>query len=109
MPIFEFRCETCGKKFSTLIGMVAGATDSHCPHCQSEKTQKLVSRFQRYRSEDDRIDAMADRLEFMNEPESGAEMREILKELGKATDDDNSEEMEELFEADMEGKIEDEL
>ncbi len=39
----------------------------------------------------------------MNEPETGAGMREVVRELGKATDDDFSSELEEMFEADMEG------
>jgi hypothetical protein len=89
--------------------MVAEKTAVICPKCSGLDCQKLVSRFQRYRNEDDRVDAMADRLESMDEPESGAEMREILKELGRATDDDNSAEMEEIFEADMEGKLEDDF
>ena len=88
--------------------MVAGADDTACPHCHSAKTDKLVSKFARYRNEDDRVDAIADRLEFMDEPKSGAELREMVRELGKATDDDVSDEMEEMFEADMEGKLEDE-
>ncbi len=103
MPIYEFRCQDCNKKFSTLIGMVAGADDSDCPHCKSKNTSKLVSKFARHRNEDDRIDAIADKLEFMNEPESGSDMRDIVRELGKATDDDVSSELEEMFEADMEG------
>ena len=103
MPIYEFRCQECSKKFSTLIGMVAGADDTTCPHCQSRNTEKLVSKFAKFRSEDDRIDAVADRLESMNEPELGSEMRDVVRELGKASDDDVSDELEEMFEADMEG------
>lgn len=108
MPIYEFRCGDCGKKFSTLVGVVAEADDTACPNCKSRNTSKLVSKFARFRNEDDRIDEIADRLEYMDEPESGAELREIVRELGKATDDDVSEEMEEMFEADMEGQLEDE-
>ena len=107
MPIYEYRCADCKRKFSALIGMTAEPDDSKCPHCQSLNTSKLVSRFARYRSEDDRIDAMADRLEAMGEPESPAQMREVMKELGKAMDDDASDEIEEMFEADMEGGISD--
>jgi len=84
--------------------MVSGADDTACPNCKSTKTTKLVSKFARYRNEDDRIDAIADQLEFMDEPESGAGMRDLVRELGKATDDDVSDEMEQMFEADMEGE-----
>ena len=83
--------------------MVAGSDDTTCPNCLSKNTSKLVSKFARYRNEDDRIDAIADQLEFMNEPESGSGMRDIVRELGKATDDDVSADLEEMFEADMEG------
>lgn len=66
------------------------------------ETTKLVSRFARYRSEDDRVDEIADRLEAMGEPESPSEARELMKEVGRALDEDVSSEMEEMFEADME-------
>jgi hypothetical protein len=88
--------------------MVAGADDTKCPKCGSSETGKLVSRVAKFRVEDDRIDEMADRLEMIDEPESGSEMRSILRELGKASDDDMSDDMEEMFEADMEGRLEDE-
>ena len=50
-----------------------------------------------------RLDEMADRLETFGEPESNAEMRQMARELGKAMDDDMADEMEEMFEADLEG------
>jgi putative FmdB family regulatory protein len=109
MPVFEYRCEDCGKKFSALVGMTAEPDDEACPHCQSHQVQKLVSRFARYRSEDDRIDAIADQMETMGEPDSPSQMRSMLREMGKAMDEDTSDEMEEMFEADMAGELEDEI
>ena len=108
VPIYEFRCEACKKKFSILVGMTAEADDERCPNCGSPKTHRLVSRFARYRNEDDRIDEMADELEVFGEPDSPSEMRGMVREMGKAMDEDMSDEMEEMFEADMEGKLEDE-
>lgn len=101
MPVFEYRCLSCAKKFSALIGMTAEPDDERCPHCQSGDTQKLVSRFARYRSEDDRLDELADRFEATGEPETAGEMRSMMRELGKAMDDDSADDMEELFETDM--------
>jgi putative FmdB family regulatory protein len=102
MPVFEFRCLTCHFKFSTLVGMTQDASSAvECPNCGGAQTQKLVSRFQRGRSEDDRLDEMADRLELYGDPDSPSEMRRMVKELGKATDDDVSADMESLFESDM--------
>ena len=110
MPIFEFRCSACGSKFSTLVGVVSGASDVTCPKCGAGEARKLVSRPGRFRTEDARIDEVADRLETMGDLEDGggAPMREFMKEMGRAMDDDASADMEEMFEADMEGKLDDE-
>lgn len=98
MPLYEYRCDACGKKFQTLVGVVAAADDERCPHCGSAETTKLVSRFARYRSEDDRLDEMADRFENMGEPESASEARKLAREMGKAMDEDASDEMEQFLE-----------
>lgn len=81
--------------------MTAEPDDSRCPRCGSLDTSKLVSRPGRFRVEDDRVDEIADRLETMGEPESPTAMRETLRELGKALDEDASDEMEEMFESDF--------
>ena len=104
MPVFEYRCTDCRRKFQTLVGVVAEPDDEKCPNCGSKNTSKLVSRFARYRSEDDRVDELADRMENMGEPDSPSQMREVMRELGKALDEDASDEMEEMFEADMTGE-----
>lgn len=87
--------------------MTAEPDNEACPHCGSKGAERLVSRFARFRSEDDRMDAIADSLEVMGEPDSPTEMRRVMREMGKAMDDDVSDEMEEAFEADMAGELED--
>ena len=104
VPVFEYRCNDCKRKFSVLIGMVSEPDEDKCPNCGSTSTAKLVSRFARLRSEDDRVDDLADRLEGMAEPETSAEMRQVMREMGKAMDEDVSDDMEELFEAEMAGE-----
>lgn len=81
--------------------MTADSGPDPCPHCEANDAEKLVSRFQRGRTEDDRMDEMADRIEGMGEPDSPREMRELMREMGSAMDDDMSDEMEAMFEADM--------
>ena len=103
MPVFEFRCQDCKKRFSLLVGMTAEKHDEKCPHCSSLNISKLVSRFSRLRSEDDKMDEISDNLEIMGDPDSPSKMRQMVREMGKAMDEDNADEMEEMFEADMEG------
>src|SRR4051812_36049493 len=98
MPVYEYRCAACGKKFQALVGVVVKDVDEEtCPHCGSPAANKLVSRFARYRNEDDRIDEIADKMELMGEPDSTSGMRGMIREMGKAMDEDASDEMEEMF------------
>lgn len=102
MPVYEYRCRSCSKRFTALVGMTAEPDDDRCPHCGSGEAERLVSRFARLRTEDDRIDELADKVESMGEPDSPAEMRRLVKEMGKAMDEDMSEEMEQMLEEDFE-------
>jgi putative FmdB family regulatory protein len=102
MPIFEYRCQDCGRKFSALVGMTALSDDGACTNCGSANTVRLVSRFSRGRTEDQRLDSIADQLESVGDPDSPAEMRRMAREFGKALDEDASDEMEALMEEDLE-------
>lgn len=44
MPIYEFKCEECGRQFEQVV---FGAEGDHvtCPACKSEKTTKMMSVF----------------------------------------------------------------
>ncbi len=101
MPIYEFRCQNCRAKSELLLNVAEADFPGPCPHCQGT-LQRLISRFRRGRAENDRIDEIADQIESMAEPESATQMREFIKEMGRASDDDMSEELEEMFEADLE-------
>jgi putative FmdB family regulatory protein len=47
MPLFEYRCDECGRRFSLLVGVTAERTRLRCPHCGSTKATKLISRIAR--------------------------------------------------------------
>ncbi len=102
MPVYEYRCAACGKKFQALVGVVASDDDNRCPHCGSPHVAKLVSRFARYRNEEGRLDELADRMDILGEPGSPAQARELAREMGKALDEDASDEMEEFLDSEDE-------
>lgn len=107
MPLFEYRCRDCGKKSVLLMGPNDDRDSAACEHCGSRNVVRLVSRFSRARSEDSRIEELSDMVEAMPDPDSPSQMRGMLKEMGKALDEDFSEEMEEMFEADQDGLLDD--
>ena len=43
MPIYEFICKKCDKKFETLVRSSASRVE--CPHCGSDELKKLLSSF----------------------------------------------------------------
>ena len=44
MPIYEYRCEECGKRSSSLLASFSSA-DPPCPHCGKLALRRLVSTF----------------------------------------------------------------
>lgn len=44
MPLYEYRCEKCQRRFSLLVGMTAKKQKRACPDCGSRQLSKLISR-----------------------------------------------------------------
>jgi len=52
MPIYEYRCEECGKRSSALLPSYS-SPDPVCPHCGKPALRRLVSTFATARSGED--------------------------------------------------------
>jgi putative FmdB family regulatory protein len=111
MPLFEYRCSDCGARFSQLVGMTADSREPACPKCGSANANKLISRFQRARSDDDRLDSFEDAaLAGGDDPAAMSRlMREMGKELGEDGEEDIDEYLEEAEKEMYDGENEDEL
>lgn len=44
MPVYEYRCEDCGKITEFLEGVGRGETERKCKYCGSERLSKVLSR-----------------------------------------------------------------
>lgn len=107
MPLFEFSCLDCAKRFTFLSGVVADNAAPRCPVCHSQRLKKLMSKFSRGRSDDDRMDAMGEKLEAQNfdDPrELRRFAREMGREMGAETGEDMSDEMEAMIEEEASGE-----
>jgi putative FmdB family regulatory protein len=62
MPIYEYRCKDCRKRVSFFWRTFSDAESSslQCPHCHSRSLTRLVSRVALLRSEESRLDDLAD-------------------------------------------------
>jgi len=101
MPIYEFKCNDCGRKFSFLIGVVADSKKPSCPRCRSENLTKLISRFAYVRSEEAMLDALADQAEFAN-LEDKTHVRKMVREMGAVMGEDLGDDFDEYMEATQE-------
>lgn len=93
MPIYEYLCRDCGKVSSYLVMNIRESFQARCKRCQSTKMTKLISRVARVRSEESRLESLADpsKLGDINEkdPASMARwMKRMGKELGEDLGDD---------------------
>jgi putative FmdB family regulatory protein len=45
MPMYEYRCQSCGRAFERLCRMSDADTDLTCPACASALVERLLSTF----------------------------------------------------------------
>lgn len=45
MPLYDYRCRSCGKTFELLRQMQDAERDLECPACHSEEVERLLSSF----------------------------------------------------------------
>ena len=88
MPIYEYECARCHKRTSVLTLRVSEKVEATCRHCGSDRLKRLMSRFAMPRSEEARLDALADPSNFSgideNDPKSVARlMKRMGKEMGE--------------------------
>lgn len=75
--------------------MTADSKPPTCPGCGSGQVTKLVSRFSRIKSEDERLDAFEDAA--MGAEDNPQAMRRLMSEMGKELGEDGEEDMDELI------------
>jgi len=60
MPIYEYRCTQCRRRSSILLLSYKERADPVCPHCGSRELTRIMSRFATVRSDDARLEALAE-------------------------------------------------
>ena len=88
MPIYEYRCQGCKKRYSLFLRGFAQAAAPVCPYCSSTDAHRLISRFAVVKGEESRLEDMADPSKFgdldENDPKSIARFaRKMGQELGE--------------------------
>ncbi len=108
MPIYEYHCQDCRRRVSILVRSISNPGRPTCPRCGGHHLERLMSRFTRLRSEDDRLDGLADPSKLgdldENDPKSVARWaKKMGKELGEDLGEDFDQMMDEAMEEEAAG------
>ena len=106
MPVYEFVCGNCQKKFRRLVGMTAQSRPLECPQCQSDALKRQISRFARVRSDDEAIDALGDEMEALGDSDDPAAMRRMVREMGREMGEDLEDDFDAMMEEEEAGTAE---
>jgi putative FmdB family regulatory protein len=88
MPIYQYRCLNCKKRFEVFLSYKDyGVKSIFCPHCTSDQVQRRIGRIRIAKSEESRLDSLTDtsNLEGLeNDPVAlGRMMRKMGNEMGE--------------------------
>jgi putative FmdB family regulatory protein len=108
MPVYEYRCAHCRRRSSHLFRTFASVTTPVCPHCGAppEQMTKLISRVNVMKSEESRLESLADPSMFgdldENDPRSVARWaRKLGEQLGDDLPEDYGEMVEQIESGDL--------
>jgi len=108
VPIYEFRCEECGAISEFMTMRIGEKIKPSCKKCNSKKMSRVLSRVRVVRSEESRLESLADPAKWGDldekDPRSVARvMKRMGKEFGDELGDMNMDEMEQAVEEEMAG------
>ncbi len=109
MPIYEYRCEDCGKISEFLVMKRDEVFSPQCRKCKSKKMSRVLSRVRVIRSEESRMESLADPSKWGDldekDPKSMAKMMKRLgKEFGEELGEDADRMVDEALDEEMGGK-----
>jgi putative FmdB family regulatory protein len=103
MPIYEYLCQDCRKISSFIVLSIRDPFRPKCRRCQSGKMTKLISRIARIRSEESRLESLADPSKLGDIDENDpASMARWMKRMGKEMGEDLGEDFDSMVDQAME-------
>ena len=104
MPIYEFECLDCRRKTTVLVLSRDRIAEVRCKRCGSAKLEKMFSRFATPKSEDARMDALADPSAMGDLDENDpASVSRWMKKMGREMGEDFGGDLDQAMEEEMGG------
>lgn len=108
MPIYEYECRDCRRVVSLLVLRPAVADAPRCPRCGGAALTRLMSRFATVKSEEARLDSLADDASLGDIDENDpASVARFMKKMGHELGDDMGDDLDEAVDEVMAGSEDD--
>jgi putative FmdB family regulatory protein len=89
MPIYEYECGDCRRRVSLLVRSMSAAASPACPRCHGTSLTRLMSRFATVKSEEARLESLADSASAGDIDENDpASVARFMKKMGREFGDD---------------------
>ncbi len=103
MPIYEYRCDDCGKISEFLLIKSDEAFVARCKRCKSKKMSRVLSRVRVIRSEESRMESLADPSKWGGLDEKDPKsMAKWMKRMGKELGEDMGEDVDQMVDEALE-------
>jgi putative FmdB family regulatory protein len=94
MPIYEYHCDACRKRTTHFIRSISNPEPARCQHCGSDRLTRLMSRIATPKSEEARMESLADPSSLGDLDESDPQsMARFMKKMAAETGEDFDEGM----------------
>jgi putative FmdB family regulatory protein len=103
MPIYEYRCNDCGKISEFLLIKTDETFIPQCKRCKSKKMSRVLSRVRVIHSEESRMESLADPSKWGDLDEKDPKsMAKWMKKMGKEMGEDMGEDVDQMVDEAME-------
>lgn len=83
MPTYQYRCLDCHKRFETFMTYSEyGTRPVACPHCHSENVQRRIGRVRVAKSEESRLEDLADPAALAGLEDDPKALGRMMKRMG---------------------------
>lgn len=104
MPIYDYRCHACHKRFAVFFRSYSEVAAVTCQHCGNEQVGRLAPRIAQLTSEDARLDRLSDPSSLGNVDENDpASVARWAKRLGREMGEDLGDEFDDAMNGLAEG------
>lgn len=106
MPIYEYLCRSCGREFGKLVLSEEDRKSLACPKCGGRDLERLMSRFRAVRSQESRLERLADPSSLAGLDENDpASVAKWAKRMGKEAGEDLGDDFDQMVDEAVEEEV----